>query len=137
MTLVQPRRVRRTAFGSLAAMLVVAAAASGCSRSHDQRAAAPAALAPALSESEVRDRDIEFYAERVKGDPTGAANLARLASLYLQRSRETGDPRDAIRAEEASRRSIHNRGAHNVAAEQVLSSALLSQHRFNEALRIA
>ena len=73
----------------------------------------------------------------MKGDPHGAADLARLASLYLQRSRETGDPRDAIRAEEAARRSMRNRDAHNAQAMQVLSSSLLAQHRFVEALRVA
>ncbi len=64
-------------------------------------------------------------------------DLARLAGLYLQRSRETGDPRDAVRAEAAARQSLHNRQGHNDAAAQVLSSALLSQHRFAEALVVA
>jgi tetratricopeptide (TPR) repeat protein len=137
MTLVQPRRSRRTAINNLSVILIAAAATGGCSRRAEQPPSHTVVAAPALSESEIRDRDIEFYAARVQGDPTGAANLARLASLYLQRSRETGDSRDALHAEDAARRSIHNRAAHNDAAEQVLSSALLSQHRFVEALRIA
>jgi tetratricopeptide (TPR) repeat protein len=137
MTLVQPRRTRRRVIEILMVAVAAAVAASGCSRQAKQSAAHSAIAAPVLSESEIRDRDIEFYAERVKGDPTGAANFSRLASLYLQRSRETGDPRDAIRAEDAARRSVNNRGAHNDAAQQVLSSALLSQHRFSEALHVA
>src|SRR6185295_16577359 len=72
-----------------------------------------------------------------KGDPTGAADLAHLSALYLQRSRETGDPRDAVRAEELSRQSLHNRRARNDAAAQVLASSLVAQHKFDEALRIA
>src|SRR5207247_2614697 len=107
------------------------------SRSAPPRQAAAAAPAPALSESEIRDLDIEFYKARAKRDPTGAADLARLAGLYLQRSRETGDPRDAVRAEQAARRSLRNRASHNDQAEQVLSSSLLSQHRFAEALVVA
>lgn len=87
--------------------------------------------------ADIRDRDIEFYAARAERDPTGAMDLAQLGSLYLQRAREMGDPRDAIRAEQVARRSLHNRGAHNIRAAQVLSTALLSQHRFAEALTVA
>jgi tetratricopeptide (TPR) repeat protein len=139
MTLVQPRRRHRRNRRILGALLVVGAAAtSGCS--HAERATPPASRAPSATqptEAEIRDLDIEFYAARVKADPRGAANLARLASLYLQRSRETGDPRDAIRAEEAARRSMRNRHARNEQAMQVLASALLAQHRFVEALQAA
>jgi tetratricopeptide (TPR) repeat protein len=95
------------------------------------------AATPVSTEAEVRDRDIEFYQMRAASDPTGAFDLARLASLYLQRSRETGDQRDAARAEEAARRSIHNRRAHNDQAAQVLASSLLAQHRFDDALVVA
>ena len=93
--------------------------------------------APRISEAEVRDLDIAFYAERVERDPTGATDLVRLGVLYLARSRETGDPRDAILAEAVARRSMRNRARHNEAAAQVLASSLLAQHRFNEALHLA
>jgi len=138
MTLAQPRRLIRHSHHLLGALFVCAAVATACSHSSKSTAAVvktPAATAP--TESEIRDLDIEFYAERVKNDPTGATNLARLSALYLQRSRELGDPRDALRAENAARRSIHNRGAHNDQAAQILSSSLLAQHRFDEALVIA
>ena len=78
-----------------------------------------------------------FYAERAKRDPTGALDLAHLGALYLARGRETGDPRDAELAEHVARRSLGNRASHNSAAAAVLQSALLSQHRFDEALRLA
>jgi len=139
MTLVQPRRSRSHTGRLVRALLITGfAATSSCSRT--ERMVPPVSRAPAATlptEAEIRDLDIQFYAERVKGDPNGAANLARLASLYLQRSRETGDPRDAIRAEQAARRSMRNRDAHNTQAMQVLSSSLLAQHRFVEALRVA
>jgi Tetratricopeptide repeat len=123
----------RAAFGALA---VAGAAAVGCSRSGPVVRANTRAE-PGFTESEVLDLDIEFYKERADHDPTGATDLARLSGLYLQRSRETGDPSDALRAESAARRSLRNREARNDAASQVLSASLLAQHRFDEALAIA
>ena len=108
------------------------------------RPAAPARIAStqnsvvaAKSESEIRELDIEYFTQRAKRDPTGALDLAHLSALYLARGRETGDPRDAILAEEAARRSIRNRKERNGAASQVLQTALLAQHRFDEALPLA
>ena len=93
--------------------------------------------APLRSDAEIRDLDIQFFSERVQRDPTGGSDLARLGALYLSRARETGDPRDAILAEEAARHSLRNRAARNSGATSVLQSALLAQHRFDEALRLA
>ncbi|MEP7002190.1 MAG: tetratricopeptide repeat protein [bacterium] len=93
--------------------------------------------APLKSETEIRDLDIQYFSERAKRDPTGALDLARLSALYLARGRETGDPRDAILAEESARRSLKNRKERNGAASQVLVTALLAQHRFDEALPLA
>ncbi|MEP6494096.1 MAG: tetratricopeptide repeat protein [bacterium] len=140
MRLVQPRRVfRRHEFALVAILMAGAAATSSCSRStsHAPRANETAAPTPALSESEIRDLDIAFYRQRADRDPTGATDLAHVASLYLQRSRDTGDPRDALRAEESARRSLANRASRNDAAAQVLASSLLAQHRFSEALVVA
>jgi tetratricopeptide (TPR) repeat protein len=91
---------------------------------------------PALSEPQIRDSDIVFYRARVERDPTGAMDLARLARLYMQRARETGDYADVIRAESASRASLHNRVPHNASAAQILAASLLSEHRFVEALDV-
>jgi tetratricopeptide (TPR) repeat protein len=98
---------------------------------------APPAPAPPRTDERVRDLDIAFYTERAARDPTGATDLAQLAALYLQRARETGDPADAIRAERAARRSLHNRAARNERARMVLTSSLLAQHRFADALAVA
>ena len=92
---------------------------------------------PLKTESEIRDLDIEYFAQRAKRDPSGALDLAHLSALYLSRGRESGDPRDAILAEEAARQSIRNRKERNGAATQVLETALLAQHRFDEALPLA
>ena len=139
MPLVQPRRgFRRNDFVLLAMLMAGAAATSACSRSTDHTAqAAHTTAAPALSENEIRDLDIAFYRERSERDPSGATDLAHLASLYLQRSRDAGDPRDALRAEESARRSLANRPSRNDAAAQVLASSLLAQHRFADALVVA
>src|SRR6478752_2670105 len=115
MSLTRPRRSpRRIAIAVRRLLAVGAVAVSACRQSGSSaHAATRITAAPVLTEAEVRDRDIEFYRDRAAADPTGAADLARLGSLYLQRSRETGDPRDAVRAEDASRRSLRNRRAHN------------------------
>ena len=97
----------------------------------------PPATTPARTDAEIRELDIAFYQERSERDPTGALDLAHLGALYLERGRESGDPRDAVIAEDAARRSIRNRSSHNAAASSVLQSALLAQHRFHEALRLA
>jgi tetratricopeptide (TPR) repeat protein len=136
----QPRRSRRTFETVRRTLLLVGVAAMGgtaCSGAAAPPRAQTQLAVPVVDDAAVRDSDIAFYTERVKNDPTGAADLARLASLYFQRSRETGDWRDAERAESMSRQSLRNRATHNDAASQVLASSLLAQHKFDEALRIA
>lgn len=120
-------------------VLAVVGCGPGVNRSQSAKSpASPAQTANAFpSESEVREMDIAFYKGRAERDPTGATDLAQLASLYLQRSRETGDPGDAIKAEKASRRSLRNRTSRNDKAAQILASSLLSQHRFADALVVA
>jgi len=80
-----------------------------------------------------RDADITFFERRVAADPIGAADRARLAALYLQRGRETGDFGDYRRAERLARRSLALRVAHNANTYGTLTAALLAQHRFVEA----
>lgn len=94
------------------------------------------AAAP-LPERVVRERDIAFYARRVERDPQGAADLAQLAGLLLQRGRETGDPSDFRLAETTARRSVARRAGRNGKAYLTLASSLLAQHRFVEARAVA
>ena len=89
-----------------------------------------------LPEATVRDSDIAFYQTRVRRDPTGAMDLAKLGRLYLQRARETGSYSDVLRADSAARASMRNRTVHNAIAPQILAASLLTQHRFAEALEI-
>jgi tetratricopeptide (TPR) repeat protein len=100
------------------------------------RAQPPVAEAPAFSaDAAILEQDIAFYEGRVRGDPFGAANLARLGQLYLQRAREQGGLNDYHRAADAARRSLALRD--NGAAALVLASSLLALHRFPEALSAA
>src|SRR5688572_3243571 len=58
------------------------------------------------ADAAVREQDIAFYEARVLADTMGAANLARLGQLYLQRARERGGIADYHRAEDVARRSL-------------------------------
>jgi len=100
-------------------------------------AAGTAAAAGGMSAAARRDADIAFFARRVAADPIGAADRARLAALYLQRGRETGDFGDYRRAEQLAHRSLALRVAHNANTYGTLTAALLAQHRFVEALAAA
>ena len=102
-------------------------------RATDERAAA----AIVAAEREIRTRDVAFYEARAAGDPEGASDRAQLAALYLQRSRETADFADVLRAERAARASLALRTAHNAAAAVTLASSLMSQHRFADARDVA
>ena len=96
-----------------------------------------AAAASVPSESEIRNRDIEFYQARVARDPRSARDFTQLAALYLQRARETADNGDLVQAEKNARHSLALRTGRNSGAFGVLASSLLSQHRFAEALDVS
>ena len=77
---------------------------------------------------------LEFDARQVRSDPGNAIFAAMLADQSLESYRETGDAADATRAENAARASLKIRTRNNSAAFFALSRALLTQHRFAEAL---
>lgn len=85
-----------------------------------------------MREVAVRSADIAFFEARVERDTLSAADMAQLAALYLQRSRETGDREDVRRSEQLARRSLALRSDRNSRAWLVLTSSLLAQHRFAE-----
>ena len=90
--------------------------------------------APAMTLREREVAEIAFWERRAADDPMSADALARVAALLLQRSRETADFADVLRAEDAARRSLSRRTAGNGPSRAILASALLAQHRFTEAL---
>ena len=86
---------------------------------------------------EQQNQEIAFFQARVHRDPYSNLDLASLAGLLLQRGRETGNPKDFRRAEEAARRSLALGTGHNVGTYRILAASLLDQHRFVEALEAA
>jgi tetratricopeptide (TPR) repeat protein len=95
--------------------------------------ATPDRRAAVLEERRIHELDIQFYLERAARDPQGAADRVTLAGLYLQHARETGSYEDYPRAEQYARTSLGMRHQHNARAFALLASALLAQHRFEEA----
>jgi tetratricopeptide (TPR) repeat protein len=83
------------------------------------------------------NKSIALYNLRLQADPRGAGDRANLAALYLQRSRETGDYGDVLKAEELARASLAARTRGNAKGFRQLAASLLAQHRFTEALKIA
>ncbi len=83
------------------------------------------------------EKTVEFWEQREKKDPRGAIARCNLAGAYLARQRESGLIEDAVRAERAARASLAIRTSSNVAALKKLATALLTQHRFPEALQVA
>lgn len=101
-------------------------------------AASPDASAALLAaDVEARDREIELFERRAAEDEWSAGDRAWLASLLLQRSRETGSHHDVVRAEELARRALELRTVRNHESWAVLSASLLEQHRFREAQEAA
>lgn len=114
-----------------AAVLLGGAGTAARLTAHDR---SRARSGPSLeAERSIREADIAFFERRIARDPTGALDLVRLGGLLLARYRETGDEQDLETAESAARRSLRNRPQRNAAAWQLLTAALLGQHRFLEA----
>ena len=84
-----------------------------------------------------RSEIISTYEQQVRQSPDSFLLLRLLAAQYLRRFRERADVDDLLRAEQAARRSLAIQPRQNVAASMLLASALLSQHRFREALQVA
>lgn len=77
---------------------------------------------------------VAFFAQRSRSDRRDWISLNLLAGDYLQLCRETGDIGDAVRAEQAARRSLAVFSRANDGARSQLAMSLLTQHRFPEAL---
>ncbi len=122
---------------SVAAIAATAAHAAGVHQSTARgRRTAEAVRAVAqlrARESARAEADLRFYQARVARDPFGAADRAKLAGLYAQRARETGEYEDYLRAEREARASVAARPERNAAGRVALAGALMSQHRFAEA----
>jgi len=83
-----------------------------------------------------RSQIISAYEKEVHQSPNSSLLLRLLAAQYLKRFREVGDVEDLLRAEQAARKSLEIQPRHNQVSSMLLASALLSQHRFQEALQV-
>ncbi len=106
-------------------------------RASERKVAVPKPGAAAAKQFALREKDIAFFVKRAAEDTESAGDRAELAARYLQRARETGDFNDVILAENLSRKSLSLRSAHNLETNVILISALLEQHRFAEAHKLA
>jgi tetratricopeptide (TPR) repeat protein len=120
----------------LAVAIVGVLAVSG-SLLYRSRGVPATAAAPRFTPAQLLDSNIVFYEDVARRDPTGGMALGQLALFYMRRARATGDYQDVLRSEDAARKSLQNRGAHNTRARQALAASLLSEHRFGDALGIA
>jgi tetratricopeptide (TPR) repeat protein len=90
-----------------------------------------------MSEVTQRDTQIRVWTTALKQDPASAIVLTQLSGLYLQRARETGDDQSYSKAEKYARRSLALRTNRNGPAFATLAAALVAQHRFQEAEKVA
>ena len=88
-------------------------------------------------ESEVRDRDIDFYSKRIVEDPESAIDRFTLARLLFARSRVTGSTSDIDHAERLVKESIAERMQRNYFAFELLASLLMARHEFVAARDVA
>ena len=82
-------------------------------------------------------RNVAFWEGLTRKNPKPYLELRELAGAYLARQRELGDIADAVRAEEAARKSLTINTRGNSGAAIRLAQAMLAQHRFPEALAMA
>ncbi len=92
--------------------------------------------AASFDESDVRDRDIAFYTQRLAEDSTSALDRSVLARLIFARARSTGSNRDLDRAEVLARESIAERTQRNYGAFELLASVLMTKHEFQAAKEV-
>jgi tetratricopeptide (TPR) repeat protein len=102
--------------------------------SQHEAAATLATPAPVAADYRERERLVAFWEGAARQHAGDQVSPRILAEQYLQRYRERGDADDVLRAEAMARRSLALQPRGNVAADLALSSALLTQHRFTEAL---
>jgi len=133
-------RRRAIAFIEVVSVAAIAATAAHAAGAHQgtvrerREAQALDAVARLRARETARaEADLRFYQARVAQDPFGAADRAKLAGLYAQRARETGEYEDYLRAEREARASLDARRERNAPARVALAGALMSQHRFAEA----
>jgi tetratricopeptide (TPR) repeat protein len=133
-------RTRLVAAWALAAIALGAVAAwPWYVRAGADAARAAAGPPPAVAGTDYRDRErrIAFWERAVTEHHRGdMMSPATLSSEYLQRYRERGDIGDVVRALHDAWLSLRAQPYGNESAEVGLASALLTLHRFKDALAV-
>ena len=119
---------------ALFSLVVAAGITVSCERESKPVVELPVSL---QSESEVRDRDIDFYSKRITEDPESAIDRFTLARLLFARSRVTGSTADIDHAERLVKESISERTQRNYSAFELLASLLMARHEFSAARDVA
>jgi len=101
------------------------------------RASAEPGSPVVMSDTRQRDTQIRVWKLALSQDSESAIALGQLAALYLQRARETGEDQNYNQAEAYARRSLELRVNRNGPTFVTLAAALVAQHRFQEAERVA
>ena len=84
-----------------------------------------------------RRQAIAFHERRLEEDPRSALDMAQLAALLLEEGRMRGNGDALAQAEALARRSLGQRSRRNGRSAALLVNALVAQHRFTEALKVA
>lgn len=84
-----------------------------------------------------RRQAIAFHERRLAEDPRSALDMSQLAALLMEEGRMSGDERAFFQAESLARRSLAERTRKNGRSSALLVNALLAQHKFAEARRLA
>lgn len=80
------------------------------------------------------DKTLTQLQDSLKVKPEDAGTYAQLASLYMQKARETGDPTYYAKAEGAVNKSLELEPAANVLATVVMGGLHMARHDFESAL---
>ena len=80
---------------------------------------------------------INFHERRLEEDPQSALDMAQLAALLLEEGRMRGNDDALAQAEVLARRSLGQRSRRNGRSAALLVNALVAQHEFTEAVKVA
>jgi tetratricopeptide (TPR) repeat protein len=97
------------------------------------------AAVPCFAQQSATDQLIQFYQRRAAQDPDNYSSFDRLASAYMQKARETGDPTYYELSEKAFTQALVLLPAdkpESAATSAHLAALYLAEHRFTDSLAL-